>query len=775
MSKRSRIAKVASFLLSSAVFVSFAGSSPSFADDAFADHATDSPTIGNSLNKDGLSKASLLADSLTSTPGSAVSKSKSAAKQDGTVGMHILDIADPVLIAGKDLRVTAVVTNTTQNDATITGIELNAQTRNSSQSAQIYGWLNGESSKTKAVASTSDATVPAGSERRLSFNVPAANLPWSSQDTWGVHGIEVHAVATLNNREVNISDRSLVVTSNGRLASPMPVNVVVPVTASLKALAQTPNLYDELTLQPGDASADKTDQGINNAPGKEAKDQPNSGSGTNLNSELNDVDRDQSPLVQTIQKYDADGVHMLVDPSALESPQIRTALATKQHATADLLPMFDADYAALAHVQQYEIARKIVAASINAGQNAINQPRIGFAYLEGNVDQNILNLIQVSGVPGAIVPSDALSQRKNSYYTPSPHTKLPTLESELDVLVTDSAINAAISGKLISADDEKTLDLDPVDSRQAALALTAIHTFQAPNFPRPILISVPRNAVESAQTLANVQAVLKSPWLTPVPFSALQHSDLNKVRYRALAENLPNSGEFSKQDLSHLDEFKDQLEQLSSVLIDKKPFNDLVDKHSTRLFAVNFRSNPALRSQYLAAMSENSGIFQEIHFQPLSTINMISESAAIPARITNPFSSPIQVTVHLKAPDSRIFAPQPVKVVIPAKSTTNVSVPVEARGSGNLKVALSITNDAGTSVGMPLEVNMRVRATWESTGTLIMAALVASVLVFGLVKAIRKGRRSAPVDPEEFTSKLEAVEHAEEESLKAVDDLPKLG
>ncbi|MFC5369339.1 DUF6049 family protein [Arcanobacterium bovis] len=760
MSKRSRIAKIASIIFSTTMLSSLAGmpmcGASSF--DSFADDAAHFSA----------SQTNLAAGISTSAMHVYTGKSQETAKQNKSLDIKIVDIAESVLMAGQDLHVTAVVKNNSDHNATVSNIELVAQTQNNIRSTQIYDWLDGTSYKTKLLTTNPEVNVPAGSQQRVSLTVPAANLPWGRNDTWGVHGIEAHAIAKLDSKEVDISDRSLVVTSNGQATSPMPVNVVVPLTDSVDALSQTPSLFDELT---GNVPEAETQRHAEANP--EANSEKNSEPDSKPNSEPADVE-DRGELTQKIHDYDVDGVHFLVDPIALKSPMIRTALATKQHATADLLPMYDADYAALAHTHQYEIARNIVSSSIAAGQNAINQPGIGYAYLEGNVDQSVLDLVRTSGIPGAIVPSDALSQRNSSYYTPSAHTKLPAANSELDVLVTDSEVNAAISGKLPAPKDGKPLDLDPVDARQASLALTAIHTFQAPNLSRPILISVPRQAVESPQTLTNVQAVLHAPWLSPASFAAMQKSPLSEAKYRALPENAPNDGEFSPKDMENLNQSQALLKQFSSSWVDKKTFADFVEQHSNRLLSTNFRSHTAARSTLLAALSEDSGIFQEIHFQPLSTINMISESAAIPARITNPFISPVQVTVRLKASDSRLFAPQPVKIVIPAKSTTSVSVPVEARGSGNLRVVLSITDDAGMAVGKPMNVDVRVRATWESTGTVIAVVLVAGILVFGLVKSIRKGRRSAPVDPEEFTSKLEAAKLAEEESLKADIDLPKL-
>ncbi|WP_124054469.1 DUF6049 family protein [Arcanobacterium ihumii] len=670
--------------------------------------------------------------------------------KDGTVSIHILDLGSPVLNNGSDLHVTAVVTNTSGSDADVTDLQLEAQTRSVNRAINLYEWFSGESFTTKVIGTSSNLNVPAGSERRLNFTVPATQLPWKTSEQWNAHGIEVNGSLVVNTKETTISDRSVVLTSNGSYPSPMPVSVVVPVTQSTDTLAKERSFYDDVT---GGVPTPETDA--------EASVDEASADGA-------------STIAQTIQKFDLRGVHLLLDPTALNSANARSALATNQNTSAELLPRFDTDYAALAHLQQLDYARQIVRESNGASQNIVTQPKLGYAFLQGKVDQTTINFLQQAGVRGAIVPSSSLAQRTDSYYTPAPHTTLPTQDSQLDVLITDSIINNAISGSFSPTSDDPALKLDSLNSRQVSLALTAIHTFQAPNYSRPILISVPRNSVGSGQTLSNVQAILQAPWLSPVPFASLAQSESNRVRYRPLSQNTVNGGEFDHKDFTQLTTYRSQLESFANIFQDRSPFMEIINNHSNRLFAVNFRSNVEKRKQYLESLSDDSGLFKEIHFEPLSTINMISETASIPVRLTNPLPFPIQVTVQLKGSDSRLYAPQPVKVAVPAHNTVNVSVPVQARGSGNLRFLLSISNDAGQLVGKSMSVNVRVRASWESTGTLILAALVAGVLVFGLVKSVHNGRRSKPVAPEEFTSKLKAAEEAEEEDLKKVPDMPHL-
>lgn len=77
---------------------------------------------------------------------------------------------------------------------------------------------------------------------------------------------------------------------------------------------------------------------------------------------------------------------------------------------------------------------------------------------------------------------------------------------------------------------------------------------------------------------------------------------------------------------------------------------------------------------------------------------------------------------------------------------------MEANGSGNLDVDVKLANKDGVLVGSPYMLHVRVRADWESVGTVFVAGLVGVVFLVGLVKSIRDGRRSDPVPTDDLVA-----------------------
>ena len=83
-------------------------------------------------------------------------------------------------------------------------------------------------------------------------------------------------------------------------------------------------------------------------------------------------------------------------------------------------------------------------------------------------------------------------------------------------------------------------------------------------------------------------------------------------------------------------------------------------------------------------------------------------------RVSNDTSQPAKVTIHLRPSRSLLRSKGDTTAVIPANSQTTVMVPVNAVGSGDIDVKVSMKNALGQPVGSSSTVHMRVRANWES-------------------------------------------------------------
>ena len=137
-----------------------------------------------------------------------------------------------------------------------------------------------------------------------------------------------------------------------------------------------------------------------------------------------------------------------------------------------------------------------------------------------------------------------------------------------------------------------------------------------------------------------------------------------------------------------------------------------------------------------------AAVTDQITVVPSSTINVISSSADLPLRIQSRLSQGVTVRVHLKPGSTRLQASNDVTVTVPPHGQVSATIPIKAVGSGDIDVHISLLASDGTPVGTPLTLHTRVRADWENLGTTAIAAVLAVMMLAGIVRTVRRGRRS---------------------------------
>lgn len=422
--------------------------------------------------------------------------------------------------------------------------------------------------------------------------------------------------------------------------------------------------------------------------------------------------------------WDYPWITMIVDPALPYEPNRAERLS---------LPMYDADIAALAGAGRLAQAREFVDDSVFLPASAPSLDDLGFA---ADLDMTLL-------VPDALLPPvNSLT------YTPGALTTI-SLPEETSAIATNSTMSSALAGQF-TVGDFPLLALDPIDSRQVAVALSAVHHRQRPNDPRPVVVVVQRDAGESAR--GATLAVLDTPWVDATSLTQIEEGELSPVERRFIEPDATLQGAISGADLQRIDQGLSEFEQLAAIFEDGNELTAMAADRANRLLSVAWRSDPSGRNSHITGLAPTEDQRTAITINTSSTINMISESSALPIQVTNAFTEPVNVVVHLDTPDIRLVAPEPVAVRLAASTTSTVSVPVEARGSGNVDVEVFVTNEAGNLVGTPDTLHVRVRADWENVGTVIIAGVVAAVFLIGLIHSIRDGRRSDPIEPDDFVA-----------------------
>ncbi|MGJ9713278.1 DUF6049 family protein [Actinotignum sp. GS-2025d] len=534
--------------------------------------------------------------------------------------------------------------------------------------------------------------------------------------------------------------------------------------------------------------------------------------------------------LQTLEYFAHPGVSAAVDPLLIAGDPERAALQT--FASAAGTSVFfglgaDVDAAALTHAGRADKLALARQDAVQAAQTSGFSARSDIALTALGVDRATARALRDAGA-AALITTD-VDAAHSSWLSPSGRVNIPLAadgsdtcslseargdaedsgaasaagaaganEAAVDTdeaaaLRADGVLSALVQGYLPSSDEANVLAsgggeglpeaagsrLSAIDARQTALALSAATYRELPAAPRAQVVLVDRpesGALARAGALpdrdigAALGALTSAPWLAPTAAGDLL--DAPAAGCAQLPEERALPGEISAAMLARGDAHVTTISTTAALTPAPASITGPVTHHAAQLAGVVLRDHHAQREELSAQLTQLAEeMAGAVTVQPSSTINIISENADLPVHVHNSLPVPVGAVVELRAEDFRIVPSDPVAATIPPATSVTVAVPVQASGSGNVTVTAAVTDPVGTAIGAVQDINVRVRAGWETTGTYIIGALLGVLLLGGIARSLRSGRRSGGVDPEKHLHNLREASAAEEAGPRAVDKL----
>lgn len=340
--------------------------------------------------------------------------------------------------------------------------------------------------------------------------------------------------------------------------------------------------------------------------------------------------------------------------------------------------------------------------------------------------------------PGGLVPDESLT------YTPSGVAEVSTAAGPVKALVADPVLTA-----LLSAGDGSG-----VTATQRILAETAVIARERPAEQRHVLVALPRSwEAEPAVFTARLDALRAAPWVDLAPVDDLLAAAPPAVERAPLPDSGASEGEITVAQLRALDRSRTDLAAFATVATDPATITRPLEPGFVTPTAVAFRA--AQPSRVLAvqhAEQQSAAVRGTLSVETRTPFLFVAEQEDLPVRVRSTLEQDATVEVVLRPDDPRLRAPERRTVTIPAATRdadgdlvateTSVGVPVEGFGSGNVTVEVELVSAAQPQVRVaePQEFVVRVRADWESVGTVVVAVLLALALVAGIWRTVRRGR-----------------------------------
>lgn len=732
--------------------------------------------------------------------GSAADISQSAA--DGLT-VEVDQINPEVITPGSDITVAGTITNTSTESLSGFDMRVSLQSRSQGSVEMLKDWLVFDDNSYSYVAHTEQLnhSLAAGASMRFSLTIPATQLPNTSGNNWGARGMEV----TVTSGELVSSDRAIAVWSPTTQVQPTKVTTVIPLTASAMQMRELLALQSGAAFTPSQSdgfspnaciTGDKVDlklattqmrtrtieilnaansqtvvavdpyllsalgataAAVNKKVAEPATANPTASPSANptasapATASANTENSTPSATASATPSASATPTQSSTqDAKAVEARQVAAlnqalAGALKRGGIIALPPM-DADLVALSHVTTgaAQIREAINQSKAMVGSDQLLSGARADVAISASLELDQTYLDAVKGQVNTVIsPPAALYPAEDLDYIPDSTANL----NGQRVLIPDQTLSESVSGVLTTYEGFLG-NLTDFDARQLARGTTAVITRQRPDQVRHVLLVVDRDSVSNmdVKDLNDRLAAINNSWSTPAPLTELEQLATTKANdgTEIAREEVPVSStdpyRINEQELAEASKTVSTTQDMVSV------YNEPAKIAGSTLRLTEVATSSAWRQGKFMVVIDDVGcrnklIGNMLRTLPSSTINLIDSSAHLPVRVSNDTSQPAKVTIHLRPSRSLLRSKGDTTAVIPANSQTTVMVPVNAVGSGDIDVKVSMKNSLGQLVGSSSTVHMRVRANWENLFTWGLGSVFGVLMAAGIFRTIRRGRR----------------------------------
>jgi hypothetical protein len=284
---------------------------------------------------------------------------------------------------------------------------------------------------------------------------------------------------------------------------------------------------------------------------------------------------------------------------------------------------------------------------------------------------------------------------------------------------------------------------------QRFVAETAALLGESPGVARSFLVAMPRTLNPDAGALRQVLGTLaQTPWVQLVTTAELQQQAATQDPVASTSKGSWTGFGEPQVDAARLARITEQRRttgEIASVLGGNgAAYRNQLWTMLDQLPSVRWRANPAEQDRLDALVSEAAtSATRGISVAPQTT-NFLADEGTLQVTVVNDLGvevDGVRLVLNPTNPRLRIVS-QPEPIQIAANSKAVVPVRAEALAAGLVPINATLTTSDGTPIGVPGTITVRA----NPPGYLfyiVGGAIVALILVFGIVRSLRRSRKSA--------------------------------
>ena len=265
-----------------------------------------------------------------------------------------------------------------------------------------------------------------------------------------------------------------------------------------------------------------------------------------------------------------------------------------------------------------------------------------------------------------------------------------------------------------------------------------------------VLVSVGGDGAVTERKSHLIETLLNAPWVTPVSMAALAAStDITEASLPAVAGD---DADLAADDVERLMGRYDNLTTLSTI-VDKPA--DAMDEWAAGLVAgvtTQGRTASALREgAFTTALAGADATLGAVTIAEGSDLNLLADSGDVPITVMNGLDRDVTVVVEMDSNSPNLIVEDSPTVTVGAGLEATALVPVSAVSTANVTVVVGLESADGDAISPLQTFDIRVRADWGTAGAAIFTALLVLLLIAGVIRTIRRGRKDTRLAPSQAT------------------------
>lgn len=252
--------------------------------------------------------------------------------------------------------------------------------------------------------------------------------------------------------------------------------------------------------------------------------------------------------------------------------------------------------------------------------------------------------------------------------------------------------------------------------------------------------------VDGTQPSHGIQALLDAPFVTARTLTAaLSAPDRPSMD---LPDSTPSDADVGSEQavgavsaLARLDVMATAADSPSAMVADAK-------RAVFAAMSLADRADPERRAAELVdAVAQADTVINAVSVTSGSSLNLVSSSGDVPVTVQNNLDVAVTVRVSMMSRSPALVTKALPTATIEAGAEATVLIPVTAVSNGDADVTVVLRNDEGQTVAVAQTLRVKVRAQWGNAATGLFTAGLVVLLVAGIVRTARRGRKDTRVLP----------------------------